>query len=161
MAVVKLICAICRNQVQVNLEDLEIFVPDRIWGLKREPKIHYCGHESIFGFDSFPIYSSFLYKKGDKAADLLSKFGLSKWAGKVKFRFLETGTESKDYFKKILRELLEEADSILKNQKIDMPEEKIRLLIQDKLEGYREKIKFGKFEHFRETQFIADHKKDL
>lgn len=140
-----LVCAICGEHVHVDLEKIEEFVPKRIWGIKADQGIHYCGHESVFARGE-PIYSAFLYNKGDIEAELLSKVELSKWKGKVHFHFLEEGVQNREEFKKILHELLNEIKAILKNPKIIDKEDKIRLIVQDKLEGYREIIELGKFE---------------
>jgi hypothetical protein len=155
MVAEEFICAICRQIVKVDKNKLEVFVPNRIWGAELNKKIHSCGHESVF-IEGEPAYSAFFIKKNDRAAELISKYELSKWKGKVYFHFLEEGVQNKDEFKKILKHLLEEIDFIFKDKKITDPEDKARLIIQDKLEGYRERIKTGKFERER-LEFVPDH----
>lgn len=148
MATEKLICAICRKRVHVDPKKLEEFVPNRLWGAELKQKECDCSHESVFA-EGEPIYANFLYKPGDKAMILLSKLELSKWKGKVYFHLLEEGVYGKKEFKSVIMRLLKEIDFILKNPKVENKEEKIRLLAQDKLEGYKEKVKRGKFEQER------------
>lgn len=145
MVTEEFVCMLCGTKLNLDKSDLEEFVPGRIWGLTHEKELHHCGHESAFAKDE-PLFAAFVAKEGDKAAQQLSKFEFSKWKGKMQFHMLERGVESKDYFKQILKELVEEIDFILKSEKIPNPEEKIRLIILDKLEPYREIIKIGKAE---------------
>jgi len=149
MATEKFICAICGEHLHIDPNKLEEFVPGRLWGLKLSEKIHSCGHESVFARGE-PIYSAFLYKPGDAAMELLSKVELSKWRDKAYFHYIEEGVQDKEEFKQVMCRLIDEVDSILKNPKIRDKEDRVRLIAQDKLEGYKEKIERGKFERKRE-----------
>lgn len=137
MATEKFICAICGKQLHIDPKKVEEFVPDRLWAIRLEQNIHSCGHESVFARGE-PIYSAFLYKPGDKALELLSKLEMSKWKDKAYFHYIEEGVEDTEDFKKVMKRLINEIDFILEDPKIKNKEEKIKLIIQDKLEGYKE-----------------------
>jgi len=145
----KLICMICGSNLDLDLDNLEEFVPNRIWGLIRHHHLHYCGHESAFERSGEPIYCAFLCKPEDRSALLLSKFVFSKWKNKLIYHYQFEGIETKDRFKKMLKEFLDEADYILKNPNIAEKEEKIRLLAQRKFDKYKEIIVEGNFEKER------------
>jgi len=149
MVAEKFICAICGSELEIHPDLLEEFVPGRLWAVELNKKVHSCGHESVFARGE-PIYSAFFYKPGDKAMELLSKVELSKWRDKAYFHYIEEGVQDKEEFKQVMRRLINEVDSILENPKIQDKEDKVRLIAQDKLEGYKEKIERGKFEQERE-----------
>jgi len=156
MATEKFIGAVCGDKVEIDPKLLEEFVPGRLWAIELGKEIHSCGHESIFA-DGEPVYSGFFYKPGDKAMELIAKVEISKWKDKAYFHYIEEGVEDTEDFKKVMVRLINEVDSILENPKIKDKEDKVRLIVQDKLQGYKEKVERGKFEQERE-KFVPDGK---
>ena len=132
------ICVFCGKAV--SADRWEPFVPNRIWGLAHKWTEHEHDHQSVFAEGQEDSYSSFLINRDDKAANLVAKYGFSRWKNKVVFHYLVSGSESKEEFKRLLKELLEEIDSILQSE-LPSKEDKIRLLVVDKFEPYREIIK--------------------
>lgn len=130
MTTEKFICAMCKQHLHISLSDVEVFVKNRIFGLTHKKELHHCGFEGIFE-DNIP-YVAFLYLPNDPSTELLAQYGFNKWNGKVEFFDTSIGIEKKSYFKKILRELLNETDSILKLPNLQHKEDKIKKLIEDK-----------------------------
>lgn len=135
----RLVCMVCGHEVEADTKGLESFVLGRVWGLKKGNKIHDCGHESVFA-EVEPIYVSFVCKKTDKPALLLARYELKKWKGRVNFHFLEEGVRNRQEFKKILKNLLKEIEFILKSKKVTDKQRKIKAILVDKIENYREVI---------------------
>ncbi|MBD3263179.1 hypothetical protein GF374_02260 [Candidatus Woesearchaeota archaeon] len=156
MATEKFICSLCGKHLHIDPSKLEEIVPNRFWAIKLDENVHHCGHESVFARGE-AIYSGFFYKANDKALETLSDVELSKWKNKVYFHYLEEGVEDLEDFKDVMFNLIKEIDSILKNPKIKNKQDKIRILAEDKLGGYKEKIKRGGFERERE-KYVPDGK---
>ncbi|MEM2954660.1 MAG: hypothetical protein QW625_01750 [Candidatus Nanoarchaeia archaeon] len=136
-----LICVFCKEKIEEDR--VEIFVSNRLWGIKHKwSTSHECGHESVFSEGEFADskYATFAYKENDKTLSLIAKYGFSMWKNKEVFHYLVLGLESKEKFKQILKNLIEEVDKILASE-IPFAEEKAKLLIQDKFGPYREQIR--------------------
>ena len=131
------VCAFCSKEV---IGRHEVFVPNRIWGLQRSAKLHECGHMSVFEEEDDNPFVAYFVKNNDRATQLLVKYGFSKWARKVVFHYEQIGVESHNYFKKLLVGLLKEIDAMLKRGD---SERKIRLIVENKFEPYKEVLRNG------------------
>jgi len=130
------VCVFCGSEV---IGKHEVFVTNRIWGLQQAARLHECGHQTVFEEDDSP-YVAYFVKKNDKAANLVAKYGFSKWKNQVVFAYEELGVESHNYFKRVLARLLKDIDAMIKRGD---SERKIKLLIEKKFEPFKEVLKNG------------------
>ena len=143
MAMKKFYGMICCKEVLIDVDEFKDWlieiIPDRIWGLKVGNPFHSCEHESVFESNDVAI-ADFLCLPEDEEARQISEIEMKDWKGKIKFHSLEEGIEDVAYFGKVMQTLLDEIRFINRSS-IENKKEKIKLVVKEKLEGYKEIIK--------------------